>query len=63
MLDDDRVGPDLYLFDHQPQHALAIGHPEGLRGTVEFGEKAFETLLGLAMLHGPTTYNRLYRSE
>jgi len=24
---------------------------------------AFQTLLGLATLHGPTTYNRLYRSE
>ena len=24
---------------------------------------AFQTLLGLATLHGPTTYDRLYRSE
>jgi hypothetical protein len=35
VLDDDRIGPDLHLFDHQ--HALAIGDPEGLRGIAELG--------------------------
>jgi hypothetical protein len=44
VLDDDGVGPNLDLFDDQPDHALPIGHPEGLRGIMELREKAFEVL-------------------
>jgi hypothetical protein len=33
--DDDGVRADLDLFDHQPEHALAIGNPEGLRRLVQ----------------------------
>jgi hypothetical protein len=44
VLDEDRVGPNLDLFDDQPEHSLTIGNPEGLRGIMELGEKAFEAL-------------------
>ena len=44
MPEHEGVGPDLDLFDDQPQDALAIGDPQGLRGLVELGEKAFEAL-------------------
>ena len=42
--DDDRVGPDPHLFDHQPQHALTIGDLEGLSRILELGEKPFQAL-------------------
>ena len=35
VLDDDRFGSDLDFFDHQPEHALAIGHIERLGSIVE----------------------------
>lgn len=43
MLDHERVGTQLYLFHHQPEYALAVGHREVLGRIVERGEKAFET--------------------
>ena len=42
MLDDDRLGPDLDFFDHQPEHPLALGDSERLRRVVKLGQKAFE---------------------
>ena len=44
VLDDDRFGSDLDFFDHQPEHALAIGHIERLGSIVELGQEAFEAL-------------------
>jgi hypothetical protein len=42
--DDDRVGPDPDLSNHQPEHALTIGDLEGLSGIMELGEKPLEAL-------------------
>ena len=42
--DDDRVGPDPNLFDHQPKHALTIGNLEGVGGIMQLAKKRFQAL-------------------
>jgi hypothetical protein len=44
VLDDDSLGRDPDLFDHEPDHALTIGDLEGLGRIMELGEKPFQAL-------------------
>jgi hypothetical protein len=44
VFDDDRLGSDLDLFDHQPEHALAIDDIERSGSIVELRQEAFEAL-------------------
>ncbi len=44
MPEDEGVGPDLHLFENEPDDTLAIGELERVGGLVQFGEKAFQAL-------------------